>query len=200
MNRRDAIAFVAVAVALQPFAAATRAMAQGARRLAIIMAVTANAPEYAEARSAFRKDLERLGWKEGANLIVDERWGVGDEQRAQSTAAEIASLKPDVVLGQSTVVIDALKSTTKTIPIVFIHVADPLASRLVASLAHPGANITGITNIEPSIGGKWLQFLKEAAPHWRAQQCWSIPPPNRTAAQFSCVRSQMRPARLESRR
>jgi putative ABC transport system substrate-binding protein len=162
MKRRDLLLLAGGLAASQ--ALEVRAQSPGTRRLGIIMAVGKQAPEYSAARAAFREDLERLGWREGDNLIVDERWGASDQQDARAAADEIVALKPDVVLGQSLAVIDALKLATRTTPIVFIHVADPVASGLVASLAHPGGNVTGITNIEPSIGGKWLQFLKEAAP------------------------------------
>jgi putative ABC transport system substrate-binding protein len=108
--------------------------------------------------------LGSLGWKEGDNIRTDVRWSAGDQERALSAVKEILALNPDVILGQSTAVVEALLSMTTTTPIVFVHVPDPVSSGFVSSLARPGGNVTGITNIEPSIGGKWLQLLKETAP------------------------------------
>jgi putative ABC transport system substrate-binding protein len=161
MRRRDLIATLGAA-ALSPLAAPAQ-QPRRVRRLGIIMAV-GKTPEYVAASAAFGQVLGSLGWKQGDNLMIDERWSSGDKEHAHSAALEIVALKPDVILGQSVAVIDALLSITRTIPIVFVHVADPVASGLVATLARPGGNVTGITNTEPSIGGKWLQLLKEAAP------------------------------------
>ena len=133
------------------------------RRLAIIMAA-GETPEYVAALAAFEEALGSRGWKKGENLRIDERWAAGDQEHARSAAKEIATLEPDVILAQSSAVVEALLATTRTMPIVFVHVADPVSSGLVSNLARPGGNITGITNIEPSIGGKWLQLLKEAVP------------------------------------
>jgi putative ABC transport system substrate-binding protein len=108
--------------------------------------------------------LGGLGWKQGDNLRIDDRWSAGSQEDARAVALEIAASKPDVILGQSLAVIEALLSITNTTPIVFVHVADPVASGLVSNLARPQGNVTGITNIVPSIGGKWLQLLKEIAP------------------------------------
>jgi putative ABC transport system substrate-binding protein len=121
-------------------------------------------PEYVAAVAAFEQALRSLGWARGDNLQIDERWSAGDQGRARSAALETAALKPDVILAQSAAVVAALLSTTRTTPIVFLHVADPVVSGFVSNLARPGGNVTGITNIEPSIGGKWLQLLKEVAP------------------------------------
>ncbi len=133
------------------------------RRLGIIIAV-GKTPEYVAAIAAFEQVLGSLGWKQGGNLRIDDRWSAGGPESARSAADEIVALGPDVILGQSAAVVEALLSTTRTIPIVFLHVADPVAYGFVSNLARPGGNVTGITNIEPSIGGKWLQLLKEMAP------------------------------------
>jgi putative ABC transport system substrate-binding protein len=160
MRRRDLIALLGLgASALQPLASAAQ---QPARRLGIIMA-GGKTPEYVAAVAALREVLTSLGWR-GDNLMIDERWSSGDQEHARLAASEIVRLRPDVILGQSVAVIDAVQKATQTIPIVFVHVADPVASGIVKSLSHPVGNVTGITNVEPSIGGKWLQLLKEAAP------------------------------------
>jgi putative ABC transport system substrate-binding protein len=108
--------------------------------------------------------LGSLGWKQGVNLRIDYHWSAGSQENARSAAKEIEAVNPDVILAQSQAVVDALLSTTRSTPIVFVHIADPVASGIVSSLARPGGNVTGITNIEPSIGGKWLQLLKEMEP------------------------------------
>ena len=108
--------------------------------------------------------MTSLGWKQGDNLRIDDRWSAGSQESASAAAREIARIEPDVILGQSSAVVEALLSVTRTTPIVFLHVADPVVYGFVSNLARPDGNVTGITNIVPSIGGKWLQLLKEIAP------------------------------------
>jgi putative ABC transport system substrate-binding protein len=161
MRRRDFIGMLGGASALT--LAARAEQPKPARKLGIIMAA-GKTPEYVAALTAFEQTLVSFGWSKDDNLHIDEYWAAATEESARSAAKEIAALHPDVILGQSSAVIEALLSATPTIPVVFVHVADPVASGFVSSLARPGRNVTGITNIEPSIGGKWLQLLKEAAP------------------------------------
>jgi putative ABC transport system substrate-binding protein len=161
MNRRAFIAALGSAAAW-PIAARAQ-QPEHVRRLAIIMAAGKTA-EYVAAFAAFEKALGSLGWKQGDNLRIDDRWAAGGQEQARAAAKEIVALNPDVIVGQSATVIHALQSITRTTPIVFLHVADPVASGFVPNLARPAGNITGITNTEPSIGGKWLQLLKEMAP------------------------------------
>ena len=133
------------------------------RRLGIIIAA-GKTPEYVAALAAFEQVLGSLGWKPGNNLRIDTQWSAGSQEKALAAAKEIEASNPDVILGQSQAVVDGLLSLTRSTPIVFVHVPDPVATGIVASLARPGGNVTGITNIVPSIGGKWLQLLKEIAP------------------------------------
>src|SRR5260370_11932528 len=121
-------------------------------------------PEYVASLAAFEQVLGSLGWQQGDNLRINDRWSAGGQERTRSAVKEIAALNPDVILGQSTAVVEALLSTTQTIPIVFVHVADPVVSGFVSNLARPGGNITGITNIEPSIGSNSLPLLKQMPP------------------------------------
>jgi putative ABC transport system substrate-binding protein len=114
---------------------------------------------------AFRQRLESLGWNEGRNLQIDIRWGAGDLDRYRSHAAELVNMAPDVLFGDSTPTIAALQQTTGHIPIVFVGGSNPVGSGFVASLAHPGGNITGFISFEPAMGGKWLETLREVAPH-----------------------------------
>jgi putative ABC transport system substrate-binding protein len=161
MQRRTFIILLGCGAALCP--RNTKAQSQGGKRLAISMGV-GKTPEYLSAVAGFKETLGSLGWNAGENIDFNELWSAGGPAQARSAAAEILALKPDAIFAQSSAVVEALKKATAGVPIVFVHVADPVAEGIVPSLAHPGGNITGITNIEPSIGGKWLQLLKEAAP------------------------------------
>lgn len=161
MKRRDFIGLVSSA-AFVPLGLRAQHPVQ-ARKLAIAMAV-GKTPEYVAAFAALQQVLGGLGWKQGDNLRIDDHWSAGSQEAARAVAREIAASKPDVILGQSLTVVEALRSMTRTTPIVFVHVADPVASGLVSNLARPEGNVTGITNIVPSIGAKWLQLLKEMAP------------------------------------
>ena len=119
----------------------------------------------AQARLAiFRQSLQELGWTIGRNLRIDYRWSRGDTDQARTLAKELVELQPDVILGETTSSVRALQQTTAAIPIVFTNLSNPLGSGFIASMARPGGNITGFTNFESSMGGKWLQILKEVVP------------------------------------
>jgi len=112
----------------------------------------------------FRDALKRLGWTEGNNLRIEVRWGAGEPDRIKTFAKELVDLRPDAIFGVTTSVTGALTRETRTIPIVFAVVSDPIGSGFATSFAHPGGNVTGFTANEPSAGGKWLGMLKEIAP------------------------------------
>ena len=114
--------------------------------------------------AAFRGALTKLGWTEGSNLRIEVRWSAGDADRMRTLAKELVDLRPDAIFGVTTPVIGALARETRTIPIVFAGVSDPIGSGFAANLAHPGGNITGFTVNDPAAGGKWVQLLKEIAP------------------------------------
>jgi putative ABC transport system substrate-binding protein len=114
---------------------------------------------------ALHQTLQELGWVEGRNLRIDRRWAAGNPTRLQAFAKALVALQPDVIVGHVTPAVIALRKETSTIPIVFIQVSDPVGSGFVAGLARPGGNITGFQNFEPTMGGKWLGVLKEAAPN-----------------------------------
>ena len=161
IGRRDLIVVLGGAAAAWPMAAT----AQRPSRIARIGYLVSNLQPEAEPRNAaFREALEKLGWTDGRNIRIDYRWGVTGPNRARATAAELVSLVPDVILAQGSTISEALRLETRTIPIVFVSVTDPLGSGLVDSLAHPGRNLTGFVNYEFSMGGKWLQLLKDVAP------------------------------------
>jgi putative ABC transport system substrate-binding protein len=143
------------------------ARAQQGERVRRIGVLTGYAESDLEAQARldiFRQSLQQLGWTIGRNLLVDARWSRGDPDRARSLAKELVELQPDVILGETTSSVRALQQTTGAIPIVFTNLSNPLGSGFVASMARPGGNITGFTNFESSMGGKWLEVLKEVVP------------------------------------
>src|SRR6266487_3995963 len=163
MKRREFITLLGGAAATCPLAA----RAQEPRRMRRIGVLHYLAEGDRDAQiwiGAFRQRLESLGWREGRNLHIEIRWGAGDLDRYRSHAAELISMAPDVLFGDSTPTIAALQQTTRNISIVFVGGSNPVGSGFVASLAHPGGNITGFISFEPAIGGKWLQTLREILP------------------------------------
>src|SRR5262249_17620788 len=118
-----------------------------------------------QARAAvFRNGLQQLGWSEGRNVRIDYRWGGGDADRIRRNVAELIALAPDVVLTSGAAVMAPLQQATRTVPIVFVNVADPVGAGFVESLARPGGNITGFVQFEYGISAKWVKLLKQAAP------------------------------------
>jgi putative ABC transport system substrate-binding protein len=166
MRRRAFITLLGGAAAAWPIAA--RAQQPERMRLIGVLAAYAESDPEAHARiAAFLQGLRELGWTEGRNLRVELRWGTGDPDRAQSFATELISLAPDVIVVHGTPALTALHRATRTIPVVFVSVIDPVGAGYVQSLALPGGNITGFSTFEPEIGGKWLELLKEIAPGLR---------------------------------
>ena len=114
--------------------------------------------------TAFFDALKGLGWVEGRNLQADVRWGAGDAEKFQSLSKELVNLRPDLIVGTGTPVVAALVQETRTIPIVFVNVADPIGSGFVEGLSRPGGNLTGFTTDNSTLGGKWVELLKELSP------------------------------------
>jgi putative ABC transport system substrate-binding protein len=130
-----------------------------------MMSFTENDPEGQSRLNLIRAELQSLGWREAQNLVIDVRWAVGNTlARQQAVAKELIELRPDLMIVQSTTAVTAVMHESRDMPVVFLQVTDPVGQGLVASLARPGGNITGFSNFEPAIGGKWLQLLKEIAP------------------------------------
>jgi putative tryptophan/tyrosine transport system substrate-binding protein len=121
-------------------------------------------PERADVYSVLSQPQQELGWTDGANVRIDYRWAAAVADRFRTAAAELVRLMPDVILAEGTPSVAALQGATQTIPIVFVGVNDPIGSGFAQSLARPGGNITGFTNYEFSMGGKWLGLLRDAAP------------------------------------
>ena len=139
---------------------AARAQQPGRMRLvAVLMGYAENDPAVQSEVATFRGALAKLGWTEGSNLRIELRWGAGNADQVRIFAKELVDLRPDVILGQTTVGTDALARETKTIPIVFVTVGDPIASGFTTSLARPSGNITGFTAFEPTLGGPAAPIL-----------------------------------------
>jgi putative ABC transport system substrate-binding protein len=135
------------------------------RRIAVLSSLAADDPETQARHAAFLQGLQQWGWTSGRNVQIDYRWGAGDADRFRKYAAELVALAPDVILATGSPVTAALLQATRTVPIVFAMVPDPVANGFVASLAQPGGNVTGFTTFDYATSPKWLELLKEIAPH-----------------------------------
>jgi putative ABC transport system substrate-binding protein len=162
MRRRDVIRLAAGAAAW-PFAARGQ-RGERARRIAVMMTNAADDPEGVARATAFRQGLRELGWTEGQNLRIDWHWSGGDVGRIHASAAEVAAAAPDLAVANGSVNLAALIQVTRTFPIVFVPVNDPVGQQFVTNLAHPGGTVTGFALTEPSMFGKSLELLKQLAP------------------------------------
>jgi putative ABC transport system substrate-binding protein len=164
MRRRDFIKVIAASAASWPLS--TRAQQPNQmRHIGVLMAHNESDPEFKSYLDAFREGLQKLGWTESRNIRIDARWGALDDADArQRSAKELLALQPDLIVTQNTPPTASMLQQTRTIPIIFVVVADPVGSRFVESLARPGGNATGFTIMEPTTTGKWLELLKEIAP------------------------------------
>jgi putative tryptophan/tyrosine transport system substrate-binding protein len=159
MRRREFITLVGGAAATWPLT--TRA--QQMRRIGMLLAFSESDLEGQSRVAAFQKGLQELGWMDGRNVRIDYRWAVGDADRVRY-AAELVAIAPDVILATTGATVGALQQASRSVPIVFVTVIDPVGGGWVASLARPGGNATGFATYEFSMGGKWLELLKEIAP------------------------------------
>jgi putative ABC transport system substrate-binding protein len=163
MRRRDFMTLLGGAAAAWPLAARAQ-QGERMRRIGALMTYAESDAEGQARIAAFREELQKLGWTEGRNVRIDIHWGALDAESRQRFAQELAALQPDLILSQDTPTTAALQRQTRAIPIIFAVVSDPVGSGFVASLARPGGNVTGFTPMEGSMGGKWLELLKEIAP------------------------------------
>jgi putative tryptophan/tyrosine transport system substrate-binding protein len=167
MNRREVITLIGGAAApplLWPLAARAQQPAMPVRRLGVLLSTSETDPEGQARVAALRQGLQDLGWSEGRNLKIDHRWTGGDDARARTYAAELVASQPDVIFAAPSAALAAVQRATRTIPIVFAQISDPVGAGFVAGLAHPGGNITGFGLFEFAIGAKWLELLKQIAP------------------------------------
>jgi putative tryptophan/tyrosine transport system substrate-binding protein len=163
MNRREFITLLGGTAVAWPLGARAQ-QGERMRRIGALMPSAAGDPEYQARITAFLQELAQLGWIDGRNVRIDHRWGIADADRIRKYAAELVALAPDVILANSSAALVPLLQATRTIPIVFTAVGDPVGAGYVDSLARPGRNATGFLVFEYSIAGKWLELLKEIAP------------------------------------
>src|SRR5262245_39282549 len=163
MNRRDFITLIGGAAAAWPLAARAQ-QSERMRRIGVLNYLAADDPDSPPRVAAFAQALQGLGWIDGRNIEIDYRWGGGDLDRTRRYATELVALGPDVILVSSGSALAALQNVTRTVPIVFVSVSDPLGGGYVASLARPGGNTTGFTLFEWGTSGKWLELLIEIVP------------------------------------
>ena len=164
MRRRQFITLLGGAAAAWPLTARAQ-QGERMRRIGVLMAHAERDPEFQTYVDAFLEGLQKLGWTEGRNIRIDIRWGaLDDAELRQRLAKELIELHPDLILTQNTPPTASMLQQTRTIPVIFVIVTDPVGSGFVASLARPGGNATGFTIMEPTMSGKWLELLKEIAP------------------------------------
>jgi putative ABC transport system substrate-binding protein len=163
MRRREFITLLGGAAAAWPLGARAQ-QPERLRRIGVLMNMAADDPVGHVRLAAFVQSLQELGWIAGRNVQIDTRWGGGDAERYRGYAAELVALAPDVILGASGAIVPPLLQATGSVPIVFALTPDPVGAGFVKSLARPGGNATGFTNIESSMVGKWVELLKEIAP------------------------------------
>jgi len=166
MKRREFITLLGGAAVAWPLAARAQ-QGERMRRIAFLHSLAENDPEVQGRIAAFRQAFEALGWTEKRNVQIEHRFSAGDFTRMQAYTTELVNSAPDLILATSTPVVAALKQATRTIPIVFCVINDPVGQGFVASMAHPGGNITGFSFVDFPLIGKWLEMLKEIAPDVR---------------------------------
>jgi putative tryptophan/tyrosine transport system substrate-binding protein len=163
MKRREFISLIGGSAAVWPLAVRAQ-QPERLRRIGVLIGFAESDPAVQSWLGAFRGTLAKLGWTEGSNLRIEVRWAGDDPDRMKTFAKELVDLRPDAILSVTTPVTGALIRETQTIPIVIVTVADPISSGFVATLGRPGGNLTGFALYEPSMGGKWLELLKQIAP------------------------------------
>ena len=163
MRRREFITLLGGAAAAWPVAARAQ-QGERMRRIGVLANLPADDPQAQARNAAFLQGLALLGWAVGRNVTIDFRWGAGNPDNARKFAAELLALRPDVLLAPGTSTLAPLLQATDIVPIVFVHVADPVGGGFIENLARPGGNATGFTDLEYGISGKWLELLKQIAP------------------------------------
>ena len=162
MRRREFVSLLSGA-ALIPFAAHAQ-QTERVRRIGVIGVLAKDDPEAVSRVAAFQQALASAGWTDGRNLRIDYRWAGGDADRLKKYTTELVALGPDLIVTEGSLAVAPLLQATRSIPIVFTNVVDPVGSGYVASLSHPGGNATGFTQFEYRISGKWFELLREVAP------------------------------------
>src|SRR5262245_26671705 len=163
MKRREFITLLSGAAAAWPLVARAQ-QPDRMRRIGVLLSTAADDPEGQARIAAFHQGLQQLGWTIGQNVRIDSRWPAGDAERFRRYAAELVALSPDVILATGSAAAEPLLRATRTIPVVFVVVPDPVGAGFVNSLARPGGHPSGFIQFEYGISGKWLELLKQIAP------------------------------------
>jgi putative ABC transport system substrate-binding protein len=193
VRRREFITLLGGAAAW-PFAARAQ---ERMRRIGILLPGTADNPEFQARVGAFHQGLGQLGWTIGRNVRIDIRWATTNAAEIRRHAAELAALAPDVILAHGASTVGPSLQATRTVPIVFPVISDPVAAGFVDSLARPGGNATGFMNNEYSIGGKWLELLKQIAPDVTRAAVLRDPTQGSGTSQFAAIQAVAPSLRLE---
>ena len=196
MRRREFIKLVGGAAAMWPvFARAQRP--DRVRRLGVLNSLAEDDAESVARRAAFEQALKQLGWINGDNLQIEYRWVQNDAELIRRSVTELVALAPDVILTSGSVVIGPMVRATPAIPIVFMQVIDPVGSGLIESMAQPGGNVTGFTQFEYSLAGKWLELLKEIAPNVSRVAVLRDATRGPGIGQFAVIQAMAAPYRVE---
>jgi len=196
MRRRTFITLIGGAAVAWPLSARAQQPEQ-MRRIGVLMNRAADDPEGQARLAAFQQGLQQLGWSDGHNVRIDIRWGEDDVDRERSYAAELVALAPDIVLASGTLSVAALQHVSRTLPIVFVGVTDPVGAGLVESLARPGGNVTGFMIYEYSFGGKRLELLKQIAPSVTRAAVLRDPANPAGSAEFAAIQAVAQSLRVE---
>ena len=188
MRRREFISLLCAA-ALWPCAARATQQGEPLRRIGVLMNRAADDPLGQVGLAAFQRSLQQLGWGEGRDVRIDTRWGENNADLVRKYAAELVSLAPDVILAVSTLGAMAVQHLTRTLPIVFVNVTDPVGAGLVNTLPQPGGNVTGFMLYDYSSSGKWLELLKQIAPNVTRVAVLRDPANPTGLAQFSAIQA-----------
>jgi len=195
MKRREFTSLLIGAVACPLLAHAQQPERQ--RRIGVLMNRTENDPESLARITAFRQGLQQLGWIDGGNVHIDIRWGADDADRERKYAAELVKLEPDVILASGTLSVAALQPLSHNLPIVFVGVTDPVGAGFIDSLARPGGNVTGFMIYEYTLSEKWLELLREIAPHITRVAIIRNPDNPVGVGVFSAIQAAARSLRME---
>jgi ABC-type uncharacterized transport system substrate-binding protein len=188
MRRREFIRIIAGSAAVLPLATFAQ-QPERMRRIGVLMPGAADDAEYQTRMAAFVQELQRLGWSDGRNVRIDSRWAAGDANLIRKYAAELIALAPDVILAPGSTSVGPLLQATRTVPIVFTTLLDPVGAGFVDSLARPGGNATGFIAFEYGLSGKWLELLKQIAPSLTRVAILRDPATAAGIGQFAAIQS-----------
>jgi len=188
MQRRDFITLLGGAAATWPLAVRAQ-QSERVRRIGMLNILGSDDPEAQARAKVFEQALQQLGWTVGRDLMIETRQVGGDTDRLRRFAEELTALAPDVIVSVGSVAVGPLQQATRTIPIVFVSVPDPVGAGFVQSMGHPGGNITGFSNFEYSMSGKWVELLKQIAPNVTRALVFRDPTSAAGIGQFAVIRS-----------